>query len=603
MISEIIKHLNKQQKEAVLHTDGPSVILAGAGSGKTRVLTHKVMYLVGEKKVDPGEIVMITFTNKAASEMKERIKHGLRTAGASASSLGYVGTFHSFCCMILRRNGHYMGIDNTFSIYDDSDQSTIIKNILKKNDSKRYTPSYFLNRISAAKNILVGPERYLDVFADYGAAAVAEVYTQYQKELAKNHALDFDDLIMKATQLFVEHPPVLDKYQDRFRYLMVDEFQDTNVAQYALTKLLASKYKNITVVGDFSQSIYSWRGADIRNLEKFQDDFPDAQTFHLEQNYRSSQKILDFAYETISQNQTHPVLHLFTENNKGEDIIYYKAENEQDEAIYIAQQIENNKSSVLPLTSFAVLYRTNAQSRVLEEAFLHYGIPYTLIGGTRFYERKEIKDILSYLRLFIMPTDEVSLDRIKKLGKGRFTKFKELYTRVGEHYKQIATADLMEQIFTTTGYLDTYDPHEEEDFQRLENIKELKSVALNFPDVVQFLEQVALVESEYFEGERKGNSREGVRLMTLHQAKGLEFPYVFIAGLEEGILPHSRSVEDIYQLEEERRLFYVGITRARDRLYITYTKRRFIFGRRNESVRSRFIGGDEREDSTWNSYY
>ena len=603
MMPDIIKHLNKQQKEAVLHFEGPSIILAGAGSGKTRVLTHKVMYLITEKKVSPGEIVMITFTNKAASEMKERIKHGLKTAGESASSLGYVGTFHSFCCMILRRNGHYMGIDNTFSIYDDSDQTTLIKNILKKNDNKRYTPSYFLNRISAAKNILVSPERYLDVFADYGAATVAEIYAKYQKELAKNHALDFDDLLMKATQLFAEHPPVLEKYQDRFRYLMVDEFQDTNVAQYALTKMLASKYKNITVVGDFSQSIYSWRGADIRNLEKFQDDFPDAETFHLEQNYRSSQKILDFAYETISKNQTHPVLHLFTENNTGADIVYHKAENEQDEAIYIAQQIENNRSSILPYTSFAVLYRTNAQSRVIEEAFLHYGIPYTLIGGTRFYERKEIKDILSYLRLFIMPTDEVSLDRIKKLGKGRFTKFKELYNRIGEHYSKISTSDLMEQIFAATGYLDTYDPHEEEDFQRLENIKELKSVAMNFPDVVQFLEQVALVESEYFEGERKGNARDGVRLMTLHQAKGLEFPYVFIAGLEEGILPHSRSVEDIYQLEEERRLFYVGITRARDQLYITYTKRRFIFGRRNESVRSRFIGGDEREDSTWNSYY
>lgn len=585
-------YLNEKQKEAVLYIKGPSVILAGAGSGKTRVLVNKVVNLIQNHKVDPRSIIMITFTNKAASEMKHRIEKTLSLDGAI--KLGYIGTFHSFCAYVLRRDGQHLGIDRSFTIYDDDDQLKLIKLILKKLDAKKYTPSYFQHRISAAKNQLVGPKRYLEIFSDYGASHTAEVYEKYQKELEKNKAVDFDDLIMKTYELFIKHSSMLDKYQEKYRYILVDEFQDTNYAQYALTRIIGSKYQGVTVVGDFSQSIYSWRGADIRNLEKFTEDFPQTKIFNLEQNYRSTQTILDFAYEVISKNQTHPVLHLFTTNDKGEEICFYEADNEEAEAVFVASKIENLKRDY-DYSQFAVLYRTNAQSRAIEEAFLHYGIPYTLIGGTRFYERKEIKDVLSYLRLLINPADEIATERIKKLGKGRWNKFKNIYATISDNTDKFTTVELMEKIFTKTDYLELYNPVDEEDYVRLENIKELKSVAINFPRLVDFLEQVALVESEYFEGEKKLKNNNGVRLMTLHQAKGLEFPNVFIVGVEEGILPHSRSVDDVFQLEEERRLFYVGITRARKKLHITYTKRRFIFGRRSETMKSRFLGGDERD--------
>src|SRR3989344_5075488 len=585
MAQDLFAELNPQQIEAVSYINGPSIILAGAGSGKTRVLVYKVFNLIQNHKVSPLEIVMITFTNKAANEMKERM--GLKR-------LGYVGTFHSFCCQILRRDGYHIGIDPEFTIYDDDDQLSLMKKIVKKIESKRFTPSFFLNRISAAKNQYITPERYLELFSDYSGPLVAEVYIEYEKELRKNNALDFDDLIMEAVKLFLKHDDVLDKYQNRYRYLLVDEFQDTNYIQYLLTKLLAQKYKNITGVGDFSQSIYSWRGADMRNLEKFNEDFPKAKIFHLEQNYRSTQTILDFAYNIISKNQTHPVLHLYTKNGQGDDVEYYEAENEEEEAIFIANKIQDLNDR-LALPSFAVLYRTNAQSRVIEEAFLHYSLPYILIGGTRFYERKEIKDVLAYLRMIANPADEISEDRIKKLGKRRFEKFVG-FIKNNKSLKEMETADLMEKIFKETRYLELYNPDNEEDFARLENIKELKSVALRFPKLTEFLEQVALVESEYFEGEKKSNAKNGIRLMTLHQAKGLEFPVVFIAGVEEGILPHSRSLDDLHALEEERRLFYVGITRAKQRLYITYANKRFIFGRCSFSVKSRFIETEENID-------
>jgi DNA helicase-2/ATP-dependent DNA helicase PcrA len=429
------------------------------------------------------------------------------------------------------------------------------------------------------------------------------VYYEYQKELEKNMAVDFDDLIMKVVQLFTKHPPVLEKYQNRYKHLLVDEFQDTNFAQYVLTRLLAKKHQNVTAVGDFSQSIYSWRGADIRNLEKFIQDFPGAKTVYLEQNYRSTQTILDYAYDIISKNETHPILQLFTANEKGDEIEMHEAENEQSEALYVISQIE--QLSAKPTFSYAdcaVLYRTNAQSRALEEAFLHYGIPYTLIGGVRFYERKEIKDILSYLRLFVNPNDEISTDRIKKLGKRRWTNFVSFYQQNPQLHTELATADLIDRIFAATGYLDLYNPEIVEDYSRLENIKELKSVAVAFPEVVAFLEQVALVESEYSEDEKSGKSKEGVRLMTLHQAKGLEFPYVFIVGMEEGILPHSRSIDDVYQLEEERRLLYVGITRAMKKLFLSFARRRFTFGRRMEGIKSRFIRSPDEEEIEYYSY-
>lgn len=580
----------------MFYIDGPSVVLAGAGSGKTRVLINKVVNLTHNHNIPSENILMITFTNKAASEMKLRISKVM--AHEKGIKLGYVGTFHSFCALVLRRDGPHIGIDHNFSIYDDNDQSDVIKAILKKLGDKKFTPSYFQNRISAAKNQLITPDRYLGIFSDYGASHTADVYSKYQKELEKNKAIDFDDLIMKTCELFTKHPQILNKYQEKYKHILIDEFQDTNYAQYVLARLLGGKYQNLTVVGDFSQSIYSWRGADIRNLEKFSEDFPRTKVFNLEQNYRSTQKILDFAYEVISRNQTHPVLHLFTENIEGEDIRFFEAENEEAEAIYVATEIEKLRGN-FDYSQFAVLYRTNAQSRVIEEAFLHYGIPYTLVGGTRFYDRREIKDILSYLRLLINPEDTVATERLKKLGKGRWSKFVAFHKSVEDRVEDISTVDMMDNIFSATGYLDIYNPVDEEDYMRLENIKELKSVAINFPKLVDFLQQVALVESEYFEGEKRMKGEKGVHLMTLHQAKGLEFPYVFIVGVEEGILPHSRSVDDVFQLEEERRLFYVGITRAKEKLFITYAKRRFIFGRRNEAMKSRFLGEDEREAQGW----
>ncbi len=592
MEKKLLTGLNKNQMEAVEHIDGPAVILAGAGSGKTRVLIHKVLYLI-DQGVDARNIVMITFTNKAAQEMKSRIKKFL----GQDAVLGYVGTFHSFCCMMLRREGHNLGIERNFSIYDDDDQSNVIKQILKKKDNKRLTPSFVQYRISAAKNQLISPGRYLEFFSEYTAAVVADIYTEYQKELIKNQALDFDDLIMSTVSLFTLHPPVLDKYQERYRYLMVDEFQDTNFAQYALTKLLGAKTQNVTVVGDFSQSIYSWRGADIRNLEKFKEDFSDTKEYYLEENYRSTQNILDFAFEVIGKNQTHPVLQLFTSNDHGEEVEIHECENEQDEAVYIASEIRNLTKNG-SYRDCAVLYRTNAQSRVIEEAFLHFGLPYTLVGGTRFYERKEVKDILSYLRLFANPKDEVAKDRIIKIGKKRWDKFRAFHQTTRENYENIPTVELIDSIFKETGYLELYNPDDPEDYSKLENIKELKSVAVRFPNILEFLEQVALVESEYSQGEKRNiKNADGVRLMTLHQAKGLEFPYVFIAGVEEGILPHIRSLQDLFQLEEERRLFYVGITRAEKKLYITHAQRRFIFGRRNDGRKSRFLGVED--DENW----
>ncbi len=358
-----------------------------------------------------------------------------------------------------------------------------------------------------------------------------------------------------------------------------------------ITKKLGEKHKNVTIVGDFSQSIYAFRGADIANLEKFQKDFPKSKVFNLETNYRSTQTILDFAYKIISKNKTHPILQLLAKNAPGDEIVFFEGGTEQDEAIYVTEEIERMKDRY-PYTAFAVLYRTNAQSRIIEEAFLHMGTPYVLIGGTRFYERKEIKDILAYLKLIVNPKDQVARDRGLKLGKRRFEGFAKLFQEIKDSYEDYSTEALMEKVFEATGYLDLYHPDDPEDATRIENIKELKSVAISFPKIVEFLEQIALVESEYFEKEKKG-AKDGVKLMTLHQAKGLEFDVVFIVGVEEGILPHSRSSDDHFQIEEERRLFYVGITRARKKLYITHARRRFIFGRRGESLKSRFLFENE----------
>ncbi len=589
MDNEIFKHLNQQQKEAILHVFGPSVILAGAGSGKTRVLVYKVLYLIKNEKINPSSIIMITFTNKAGDEMKERIiKIG------QVKNLGFIGTFHSFCASVLRKFADYLGYQRNYVIYDEDDQKSLMKELLKEMMIKKYTADFFLNQISLAKNQLITPDKYLDTF-NFGEKyeLIQKVYEKYQKKLKKHNAMDFDDLLVNTIALWKENKEILELYQNKISHILVDEFQDTNLAQYELVKLLSQKNKNLTVVGDFSQSIYSWRGADIENLKKFQKDFPQAKVFYLDENYRSTQKILDFAYKVISKNVTHPILHLKSNNHPGEDIVFYEAENEEDEAIYVTNQIiKLSKEGFLP-NQIAVLYRVNAQSRIIEEAFLHYGLPYILIGGTRFYERKEIKDILAYLRFIVNEKDEVALKRIVNLGKKRWEKFKKSLPDLKEMTQTKTTNEIIEKVFEVTDYLDFYDLEDPEDFSRIENIKELKSVALNFPNINDFLQQVALVEQEYYEGEKKNKNKEGIRLMTLHAAKGLEFDVVFIVGVEEGILPHSRSSDDLYSLEEERRLFYVGITRAKKKLFITFTRRRFIFGSRTYSLKSRFLDEEE----------
>lgn len=589
MIEEIFSKLNEKQKLAVVYHGGPSIILAGAGSGKTRVLVYKVIYLINHLKIDPFSIIMITFTNKAGEEMKKRIMKFNKK-----NNLGFIGTFHSFCAKVLRKFANTLGYSNNFVIYDEDDQKSLIKEILKESETKKFTADYFLNRISQAKNQLIYPQDYLEYFGNsFSSQLTGEIFEKYQKKLKANNAMDFDDLLLNTVYLWKKDKKILNYYQEKISYILVDEFQDTNLVQFELIKLLGKRVKNITTVGDFSQSIYSWRGADIENLKRFQLNFKKAKIFYLEDNYRSTQKILDFAYKIISKNTTHPILKLKANKEKGEDIIFYEAENEEDEALYVVHQIITlSKEGYLP-NQMAVLYRTNAQSRIIEEAFLHYSLPYILIGGIRFYQRKEIKDILAFLRLVLNPDDEISLKRIKKLGSKRYKKFKEEIKNLRKISHSKTTNEIIEKIFEITDYLSLFNLENPEDYARIENIKELKSVAVNFPNLIDFLNQTALVEQEYSESEKKTKDNNAVKLMTIHSAKGLEFEIVFIIGVEEGILPHSRNSDNLFDLEEERRLFYVGITRAKKKLYITFTKSRFIFGKRIYSIKSRFIDDDE----------
>lgn len=596
MKDELLKDLNAEQQKAVIATDGPMIILAGAGSGKTRVLIYKVMYLILEKKVIPESILMITFTNKAAMEMKERMRKFLPD-----QPLPWIATFHAMCAKILRRESHHLGFSHSFVIYDSQDQLDAIKEAMRKLDisTRDFKPHSVHATISQAKNEIIMAAEYGNFARGYFQETVAKIYPEYQKILKENDALDFDDLILHTIKLFRENESILRKYQNNFQYILVDEYQDTNRAQYILTKLLAAKWNNICVVGDFSQSIYSWRGADYRNLSRFKDDFPGTKTFSLSQNYRSTQKILDGASTVIARNTSHPVLKLWTENPDGEEIELYEAENEQDEADFIIRTVAN--LGLKRLNQVAVLYRTNAQSRVIEEALLHHGMPYLLIGGTRFYERKEIKDVLSYLRVLCNPKDTISYKRLEKIGKGRLQKFLEYQESIRKTQKANEsdnlsllsfpkTIDILDGVIKATNYLDLYDEKVEEDRARLENIKELRSVAIEFSDLTDFLENVALVEQEYHSDKQEDGEKENaITLMTLHAAKGLEFPIVFIIGMEEGLFPHSRSLMDRGELEEERRLCYVGMTRAKDKLFLTYARRRLFFGQRTNNIVSRFI--------------
>ena len=585
--------LNKEQLKAVMTTEGPVIILAGAGSGKTRVLTYRTAHLI-DNGVSPENILLTTFTNKAAGEMKERVEKLLfKTKNPFArSSKPTIATFHSLCAKILRVEGKHIDLPPQFAIYDTQDSIDAIKEAMKRlNISvKDYKPSSVLASVSSAKNELINDSEYLKYARGNFQEKVARIYPAYQKILTENHALDFDDLLSKTVLTFETNPQILKKYQSRFQYILIDEYQDTNRAQYILTRKLSEKWKNICVVGDFSQSIYSWRGADFTNLNRFKEDFENTKTFSLSQNYRSTQKILDAASSVISRNTTHPVLTLWTKNPNGEEIVIFEAQNEQNEVEFIVREMDMFRSQDkdnFRFDNIAVLYRTNAQSRVLEEVFLHNSIPYTLIGGTRFYDRKEVKDVLAYLRVLDNNNDKVSLKRIEKMGKKRTELFME-FLKTADLTER--TIDLLDSVLRKTEYLKLYDEHDEEDRERLENIKELRSVALQFPELTNFLENVSLVEQEYLPDKSVTNQKaNAVTLMTLHAAKGLEFPYVFMVGMEEGIFPHSRSLMDKYQLEEERRLCYVGITRARKKLFLTYARRRIFFGQKTSNIVSRFI--------------
>lgn len=608
----LLSDLNPIQQSAVKATEGPILILAGAGSGKTRVLTYKVAYLMDQKKIPAENILVVTFTNKAAGEMKERILNLLSTLQHPASSIQpLMGTFHSICAKILRKEGRVLGLPIGFSIYDEADAIEAVKEAMGKLNlaTQKLSPSAIRHTISGAKNELITSIEYPQYTRGYFQETVAKIYLEYAKILKNNSALDFDDLLMETIRLFQTQPQILSKYQMQFRYILVDEYQDTNAAQYQLIKLLAARYQNICVVGDASQAIYGFRGADFRNIVNFQKDYPKCQVFNLEQNYRSTQVILDAAHAVISENKSHPILKLWTDKDSGKKIVAHQARNEVEEALFIVEEIkklmqgresaltrrslersdfkDQDESAERPhtLSDFAVLYRTNAQSRALEEVFLKSGLPYRLYGGVQFYERREIKDVLSYLKLLHNPKDSVAKKRIEKLGKGRAEKFYSIIPSQDQ-----TTLELLDEILDKTGYLSLLDDGTEAGKARVENVKELRSVAEEFPTLSQFLENVALIQDNQMpDSKSQATEREAISLMTIHASKGLEFPVVFLVGMEEGLFPHSRSMLNPSEMEEERRLCYVGITRAKDKLFLTYTRSRLYFGSRSSNLVSRFL--------------
>lgn len=574
--------LNKDQQKAVTHDGGPLLVLAGAGSGKTRVLTFRAAWLIEQKNLEPDQVVLLTFTNKAAQEMKDRVQELI---GQTPS---FAGTFHSFCVRVLRRDGEAINVPQDFVIYDTEDQKDAVKTIIDELNLSpdSYKPAYVLSAISNAKNKMIGPLEFAENAQSEKQEKIFAIYQKYEKMLEEIGALDFDDLLLKTVKLLKTNRDIRNKWQSRIEHTLVDEWQDTNKIQYELAKLLVGDSGNLTAVGDASQSIYSWRGADYRNINYLRKDYPNITVIHLEQNYRSTSTILEAANSVISRNTTHPILNLWTDNSDGERIKLYGAQNGLEEARFVSDKTQQMKRMGYSHSDMVVLYRTNAQSRTLEEALLHQGVPYKIIGGIRFYSRAEIKDVLSMLRLLVNPKDIVSRRRLKKLGVRRTEKFDEFADTLR---KNNTTLELMDSVIKATNYLDKYSRETEENFARLENIKELRSVAAEFPDINQFLENVALVEAEQESIIGADDLNSKVTLMTLHAAKGLEFPVVFIVGLEEGLFPHSRSLFDTNEMEEERRLAYVGITRAKELLYLTFANRRIYFGQRSSNPPSRFL--------------
>jgi len=586
MNKDITKNLNKEQIQAVTHEGGPLLVLAGAGSGKTRVLTYRAAWLISQKALNPKNILLLTFTNKAAGEMKQRVENLIGTTP------GFAGTFHSFCVRLLRENGTEIGIDRNFIIYDEDDQKDVIKDIIFKLnlDPDNIKPQNVSSQISEAKSQMITPLMYGEIVRGNFQESVFKIYLAYEKALSEANALDFDDLLLKSVKLLTESPQTLANWRSLFTQILIDEWQDTNKIQYNLTKLLAGKEGNLTAVGDAAQSIYSWRGADYRNINNLIKDYPKITVINLEQNYRSTKNIISGANSVISKNSRHPILKLWTGKKEGEKIKIYRADSELDEASFITREVDLLIDRGYEFHDVAVLYRTNAQSRVIEEALLHEGIPYSLVGGVRFYSRTEVKDILSYMRYLVNPKDKVSGKRIIKLGVRRLDKFNKFRKEVKGKLKDMTSLEIMDSLLSETGYLEKYKVQSEENLMRLENIKELRSVAESFPNINELLENVALVEAEPTDKSGKKTDTLGkVTLMTAHAAKGLEFKVVFIVGMEEGIFPHSRSLFDIEQLEEERRLAYVGITRAMEILYLSFAVRRLYFGQRSSNPPSRFL--------------
>ncbi len=637
----ILVDLNPAQGEAVKAIEGPLLIIAGPGSGKTRVIAHRIAYLVQACGISPYRIMAVTFTNKAANEMKER---AYRLLGEAANGLT-LGTFHAICARILRSEGNHIGLESRFVIYDEDDQVTLVKRSLEQLglDPKRYAPRAIHSAISSAKNQLIDAQSYMGFVRSYFDEVVQRVYERYQELLTENVALDFDDLLMKAVELFRTQSEVLDSYQSRYLHLLIDEFQDTNIAQYVLARQLAGKHRNICVVGDPDQSIYSWRSADLRNILNFEKDYPDATVVHLEQNYRSSQTILETAGHIISANVMRKPIELWTKNEVGLPITVVEAYSEQDEASFVVDEVaELIKRGEHKARDCAVMYRTNAQSRALEEACVRWGMPYKLVGGLRFYQRREIKDVLSYLRLIHNPYDSVSLTRIINVpGRGigqrtvdrlnqwaeyrnvplytalqllasqkdgddeeetlkdffptvtlnRLTNFLALVNELIDKNNELDLIALLDHLLMRSGYRDYILDGTEQGEERWDNILELRTVANEYRDLgpgeglAYFLEEVSLLS----EVDELDEQADAVTLITLHQAKGLEFPVVIIVGMEEGLFPHRRSFDDPAQMEEERRLCYVGVTRAMKRVYLIRALRRHLFGTGMANPPSRFL--------------
>ena len=636
-MNPLLTGMNDKQAEAVQTTEGPLLIMAGAGSGKTRVLTHRIAYLIDEKMINPWNILAITFTNKAAREMRERA-----VALNPATSETLIATFHSMCVRILRREADHIGYNRNFTIVDPGEQRTLMKRILKNLnlDPKKWNERAILGTISNAKNDLLDEIAYEHQAGDMYTQIVAKCYKAYQEELRRSEAMDFDDLIMMTLRLFDKNPDVLAYYQQRYQYIHVDEYQDTNHAQYQLVKLLASRFKNICVVGDADQSIYGWRGADMQNILDFEKDYPEAKVVLLEENYRSTKKILQAANEVIKNNRNRRPKKLWTQNDEGEQIVYYRANDERDEAVFVASTIDNIvREKVKNFKDFAVLYRTNAQSRTIEEALLKSNIPYTMVGGTKFYSRKEIRDVISYLNLIANTSDNISFERVvnepkRGVGPGTLEKlrnfayeqnmsllyasanimlspikgkaaqgvydFANMILNLRDQLDGLSITDTVEAILDKSGYLDALSMQQTLESQsRIENIEEFMSVTKNFDEtntdgtedetgidrLGRFLNDLALI-ADTDDGEVEAAE---VTLMTLHAAKGLEFPVVFLIGMEEGVFPLSRASEEPDELEEERRLAYVGITRAEEILFLTNANTRTLFGKTSYNRPSRFL--------------